>query len=116
MGFLVRTEERLTMSCYKAIAGLNGGFSLLRLLVRKGGLRDPMNLPALTQGEIILWAKRHHGRAGSWPKYYSGPIIEASGETWAAIDSALRNGKRGLTKGGSLAKLLASESIANLER
>ena len=38
---------------------------------------------------------------------HSGPIQDAPGETWAAIDEALRSGLRGLRGGSSLARLLA---------
>ena len=54
----------------------------------------------------MRWAKRHCERTGSWPRYKSGPVADASGETWAGVDSALRYGKRGLTGRSSLAKLL----------
>jgi hypothetical protein len=86
--------------------GLRGGSSLLRLLVRKRGVRDPLNLPALTEEGIRQLALLHRQQTGHWPRYNSGPVDDASGETWAAIDSALRYGKRGLPGGSSLALLL----------
>ena len=36
----------------------------------------------------------------------SGKIIDAPGETWRAVESALRNGRRGLPGGSSLARFL----------
>jgi hypothetical protein len=89
--------------------GLPGGSSLLRLLVRKRGLRNPLDLPPLTTGQIARWADRHFQLTGRWPQYKSGPIADAAGETWAGIDYALRRGRRGLSGGSSLARLLAEE-------
>jgi hypothetical protein len=86
--------------------GLPGGSSLLQLLAKKRGVRNTANLPPLTEEEILQWAEEHFKRAGSWPKYYSGPIADAPGETWVAIDNALRFGRRGMAGGSSLAKLL----------
>lgn len=89
--------------------GLAGGSSLLRLLVKKRGVRDPLNLPPLTIEQILHLADLHFHRSGKWPKYNDGSIVDAPGETWAAVDSALRYGKRGLSAGSSLAKLLAEK-------
>jgi hypothetical protein len=89
--------------------GLSGGSSLLLLLVKKRGVRHPLALPPLTEELILSWVDLHQQCHGQWPKYDNGPIVDAPGETWAAIDSALRYGKRGLAGGGSLAKLLAAK-------
>jgi hypothetical protein len=88
---------------------LAGGSSLLRLLVRKRGVRDPLNLPTLTVKQILNWADLHLQRTGQQPKYDADPVVDAPGETWAAVDSALRYGKRSLSAGSSLAKLLAEK-------
>lgn len=87
--------------------GLPGGSSLLRLLVKKRGVRNPLCLPPLTEDDIVRWATQHVERTGTWPKYNSGPIPDAPGETWAAVDSALRHGKRSLAGSSSLAKFVA---------
>jgi hypothetical protein len=89
--------------------GQPGGSSLLRLLVRRRGLRNPLALPPLTEEQILKWADLHHRNTGRWPKYGSGPIADTGGETWASVDSALRLGKRGLPGGASLARLLAEK-------
>jgi hypothetical protein len=86
--------------------GQPGGSSLLLLLVKKRGVRNPLNLPPLTEEQILRWADLHFHRFGTWPKYNSGPIIDAAPETWAGVDSALNKGKRELTGGSSLAKFL----------
>jgi hypothetical protein len=87
--------------------GQPGGSSLLLLLVKKRGVRHPLHPPPLTEGQILAWAGLHFRRTGAWPRYTSGAVAEAPGETWAALDNALRYGIRGLAGGGSLAKLLA---------
>jgi hypothetical protein len=86
--------------------GLAAGSSLLQLLVRKRAVRNPLNLPLLTEAQILGWADAHQERTGSWPQYNSGAIAAAPGETWCRVDWALRYGKRGLAGESSLAKLL----------
>ncbi len=88
---------------------LEGGSSLLQLLVKKRGVRHPLRLPHLTEELILYWAELHYDRIGTWPKYDSGPIWRGDGETWAQVDYALRHGKRKLAGGSSLAKFLASQ-------
>jgi hypothetical protein len=87
---------------------LTGGSSLLLLLVAKRGVRNPRASPPLTEEAVLRWATLHRERTGTWPKYKSGPIADAPGETWASVDWALRYGKRRLSPGSSLAKLLAA--------
>src|SRR5262249_44674982 len=65
--------------------------------------------PPLTASRVLTWADSHHARTGTWPKKDSGPVVDDPNETWLAIDSALREGQRGLRGGSSLARLLASE-------
>lgn len=86
--------------------GQPGGSSLLQLLAKKRGVRNTANLRPFTEEEILQWAELHFQRTGSWPKYYSGPIADAPGETWGAVENALRFGRRGMAGGSSLAKLL----------
>jgi len=86
---------------------LPGGCSLAELLARKRGRRNPQKLPPLQVEQILAWADAHHARTGQWPKINSGPIEDAPGETWLAVESALRNGCRGFLPGSSLARLLA---------
>ena len=69
--------------------------------------RSPYRTP-LTEGQILVWADAHHARTGRWPTAGSGPIAEAPGETWSAVNMALYCGYRGLTGGASLARLLRS--------
>ena len=64
-------------------------------------------MPDHTEAQILEWADAHYKRHGEYPKRTSGPVDNAPGETWGAVDSALYQGGRGLPGGSSLAKLLA---------
>jgi hypothetical protein len=86
--------------------GLPGGSPLARLLAQYRGKRNKSALPPLTVAQILGWADAHHARAGEWPGVLSGPIPEAPGETWKAVNMALYRGFRGLPGGDSLARLL----------
>jgi len=59
--------------------------------------------------QILAWADAHHQQVGSWPTMRSGPVPGVKDETWKAIDSALRDGLRGMVRGSSLARLLAAK-------
>jgi hypothetical protein len=87
--------------------GLPGGDSLARLLARRRDHRNMSDLPHLTIKEILAWAKAHHRRTGRWPVATLLEIPEAPGESWAAVNTALRDGLRGLPGGESLPGLLA---------
>ena len=87
--------------------GLPAGLSLPRLLDLHRGTRRAQDPPPLTIKRVLVWADAFHARCGSWPTTVSGAISESSGDTWGAIESALRHGLRGLPGGSSLAKLLA---------
>ncbi|MGH2602081.1 MAG: hypothetical protein ACRDJ9_22175, partial [Dehalococcoidia bacterium] len=88
------------------LRGMPGGSSLRRLLQARFGVRNPANLPRYTLRQIDRWICAHRRRTGDWPRATSGPIPEAPGETWLAVDMALRNGSRGMPGGCSLAQLL----------
>jgi hypothetical protein len=83
--------------------GLPEGLSLSWLLAQNG--REGWAKP-LTVERILAWADAHHARTGRWPTDTSGPIPEAPGETWRAINAALTRGHRSLPGGDSLARLL----------
>ena len=74
-------------------------------------MRHPLYLPPLTFEQILEWADLHFQRTGRWPKYDGGAIVDTPGKTWTAVDSPLRNGKRGLPGGLSLVKLLAEKRV-----
>jgi hypothetical protein len=94
--------------------GQPSGSSLLQLLAKKPGVRNPLHLPDLTKEKVLIWVESHFEWTGSWPKYNSGPIVDAAGESWAGVDSAFRHGKRGLPGKSPLAKLLAETATALL--
>jgi hypothetical protein len=86
--------------------GLPGGNSLARLLAARRGVRNRAALGRLTTAKILDWADAYHDRTGSWPTRTCGLIIGEPGESWWAIDHALKLGTRGLRGGSSLAQLL----------
>jgi hypothetical protein len=88
---------------------LPGGTSLARLLARHRGVRYRKQLPPLTEEQILVWVDAHYQRTGAWPKGDSGPIFEAPGETWNAVNVALNHGIRHLPGGSSLALLLTEK-------
>jgi hypothetical protein len=58
-------------------------------------------------GQILKWARAHHRRTGRWPTALGAAIDDAPGECWKAVNTALRDGLRGLPGGDSLGLLLA---------
>ncbi len=90
-------------SLYRGNRGLPGGSSLSRFLTARG-VKAPK--PALTEDQIVEWAKARSQRIGQWPSLLSGAIPEAEGENWNAVDQALKHGFRGLPGGSSVSKLL----------
>ena len=86
--------------------GLPGGDSLARLLERRRGRRNLSSLPPHQVERILAWADAHYQRTGGWPLMTSGPIPDAPGENWLAVDACLLRGNRGLPGGSTLAQLL----------
>jgi hypothetical protein len=86
--------------------GLTYGNSLAELLARERSVRNRVSLPRLTNSQVAAWARTHFQRSGTWPSGNSGPIPESHGETWHAVDLALRHGYRGFPGGSSLSHLL----------
>ena len=101
-------EAALTSGC----RGLPGGSSVARLLAVARGVPNPADRSPLTLDQILAWADAHHARTGRWPNRDSGPIDGATEESWAAVDSALLQGIRGLPGGFSLPRLLAEQRAA----
>ncbi|HZY86397.1 MAG TPA: hypothetical protein VFE78_16305 [Gemmataceae bacterium] len=86
--------------------GLPGGSSLHDLLCRRVGLRRRRDAPRLTVEQVLAWADAHRARTGRWPHAMSGPVADAPGESWRAVNLALWQGHRGLPGGVSLSRLL----------
>ena len=101
------TWKGLSLALLKGYRGLQAGSSLARLLAERRGARNPKGLPQVTIKQIQTWARAYRSATGRWPSAESGPIAEAPalGETWMAIDLALRYGYRGLPGGQSLARV-----------
>jgi hypothetical protein len=102
------TWRRLDESLCRGYRGLpkKPRSSLAQLLQKRRGVRNSEFPPKLSLNQIAKWASIHHSKTGKWPRAHSGAINSVPGETWLAVDMALRKGKRGLAKGGSLAKFL----------
>jgi hypothetical protein len=111
-GAPAETWPAINTALEKGVRGLQGGSSLIRLLAAKRGVRNRMALPPLPIKQILKWCDEFHKKAGTWPKNSSMPgkhIPGSNGDTWLAVDSSLRAGRRGLPGGSSLAMLLAEE-------
>jgi len=96
----------IDLALARGVRGLPGGMTLSRLLCQRLGKENHALRRKLTIQQVLAWADAHWSRTGRWPKHGSGPIVDAPGEKWSAIDAALKNGVRGLPRGGSLARLL----------
>jgi hypothetical protein len=101
------TWGNVNQALVTGLRGLPGGSSLAELLAKHRGVRNSKKLPPLSEKQILAWIDAHHERKRDWPTHKSGPILEAPGETWGAVDKALRNARRGFTVRSSLAQLLA---------
>ena len=86
--------------------GMPGGSSIFKLLQKRRKATHSRSRPKLSPNKILAWADAHHELTGNWPVHYSGPISTAPGETWQAIQQALKHGARGIKDKMSLAQLL----------
>ena len=96
----------LDMALRSGFRGLPGRTSLSKLLEQHRGVRVGRTPPRLSEKQILAWADAYFAAQGKWPGEDSGPI-PGSRETWVAVASALRAGRRGFRGGSSLAQLLA---------
>ena len=101
------TWRQIEYALDHGVRGLRGGWSLVKLFARRRGKRPDVAAPHLNVPEILAWADAFHAREGRWPGCGSGELPEATGETWMRVNAALRQGRRGLPGGSSLARLLA---------
>ena len=100
------TWAAVNASLTMGLRGLTGGTSLAKLLHKRRGVRNIGDLPPLAEEQILKWADVYNERTGKWPKQNSGPVADAPGESWPAINTALQQGLRGMPGGSSLVKLL----------
>ncbi|HUE75167.1 MAG TPA: hypothetical protein VMP01_30140 [Pirellulaceae bacterium] len=89
--------------------GLHRGSSLAKLLAKHRGKRNRKALPKYTVAQILKWADEYKARKRRWPRNTDGLIANSHGETWMAVDMALRHGQRGMRGGSSLAQLLLAK-------
>lgn len=100
------TWESVESALSLGLRGLPAGLSLAKLLELYRGRRNARHLPPLRLRAILAWADAHYRRHASCPKVTSGPIPESPGDTWAAVEGALRTGCRGLPGGDTLFRFL----------
>jgi hypothetical protein len=86
----------------RGLRGLPSGTSLPQLLDERIGAEGGRGKPPLRLEQILAWMRAHHNRTGRWPQIKSGEVQDAPGESWNALDQALRHGSRGLPAGLSL--------------
>jgi hypothetical protein len=78
------------------------------LIDEVASLGGPQRKGDLTENWILEKAGEYKRKHNRWPVKTSGPI-EGADETWMGIDSALRDGRRGLPGGSTLSKFLGRE-------
>ena len=80
----------------------------MRILRENRGVWDRRGNTRLTVKLILKWADAHYYHTGHWPVTLTGKVEDAPSpnENWAAIDVALRDGRRGLPGHSSLAQIL----------
>lgn len=105
-GTLGETWRAVDMALNRGLRGLTGDSSLAYLLAEHRGVRNKLDLPPISVEQVLTWADAFHARTGDWPTILSGPVDGGKGDTWLAIDKALRAGRRGLPAGWSLARLI----------
>jgi hypothetical protein len=93
------------------LRGCPGGSTLRRLLAQHRNVPHLRDRPKLTVEQILAWADDHYRSEGKWPNKASGPISGVPATTWLAVDSALRNGCRGLPGGTSLCLILKQHRL-----
>ncbi|HZY83283.1 MAG TPA: hypothetical protein VFE78_00520 [Gemmataceae bacterium] len=106
LGVRGQTWQAVNKTLVRGGRGLPGVSSLAQLLEERRGKRNKARTPPLTVAQILRWADLHRGRTGRWPGENSGPVLDAPGEGWSAVNQALRAGRRGLPGGDTLVRLL----------
>ncbi len=91
--------------------GLPASYTLPQLLAERRGARNRASLPSLVPEMIVSWARAHQEHTGRKPSQHSGPVLEAPGEIWSAIDACLRQGHRGFPGGSSLPQFLTAHGL-----
>jgi hypothetical protein len=90
--------------------GLSAGSSMPKFLdVHRDSFKGKSRRPKMIRESerlkienIVAWRRSHFRCTGTWPNRNSGPV---RGLKWSAVDSALKQGNRGLSGGWSLAMM-----------
>src|SRR5450432_3058599 len=93
-GSLGETWQKIDLALRRGGRGLPFKSSLAMVLFECCGVRNRVRLPRLSNRLILEWADDHHSRKGALPNTNSGKVLCAADETWRAIVSDLRNGRR----------------------
>ena len=101
----------ICLSLLNGTRGLDGGWSLPRLLAEHRSHRNRSNLSRLTIRDILRWADVYKQSTGEWPSPRSGPI-PGTMDTWLSVNRALQKGLRGISACSSLSRLLAEHRQA----
>jgi hypothetical protein len=101
------TWQAIARALHFGQRGLPGGSTLARLLAARRGVRNRKGAAPLTLKNILSWADAHFRKTGNWPYPGTGRIVEVPGDTWLAVDRALRREGRGWRGPTTLARLLA---------
>ena len=109
-GVPLETWPRLDRALMVGRRGLRGGITLAQLLAQHRQAPNIYTEPALTAGQIVAWAEAHRAATGRWPSSLSGPVRHAEGEHWGSIDTALRQGYRGLPGRESLGRVIRAHA------
>lgn len=86
--------------------GLVGYRSLADFVHREFGARLRYRLPDLSVPGIVVWLESHWQIEGEFPSRNSGDIPGTDGETWGSVFSAAHNGRRGLTRGYGVTRII----------
>ncbi len=95
-----------TAHCDGAAAACAGSITLAQLLALHRRAPNIYTEPRLSVAKILAWAEAHRAATGRWPSSVCGPVRDAEGEHWRSIDTALREGYRGLPGGESLGTVI----------
>ena len=110
------TWPSLDVALREGRRGLPGGTTLAQLLAEHRQAPNIYTEPPLTAEQILAWADAHRAATGRWPSPLSGPVLHAEGEHWGSIDTALREGYRGLPGGQSLGRLIRAHGGPDVYR
>lgn len=106
------TWYRVDVALVKGLRDLPGGSSVTKLLIEHGRIKRGATRrryrnfrPRLPLSQIRTWANAYRRKTGEWPNLDSGPIPNAQGLDWRIVDTALRDGLRGLPGGSSLCRM-----------